>query len=76
MTTNKMQLLLNYLFLGCSTCFGRFLRPSSGAYNCTYSFGYCQPVLLLAGIMNGMELQAVPSLYVLNISRVKYFSEF
>jgi hypothetical protein len=43
MTTNKMQLFLIYLFLGCCTCFGRFLRPSSGAYNCTYSFGYFQP---------------------------------
>jgi len=25
-----------------STCFRRFLRPSSGAHNCTYSFRYCQ----------------------------------
>ena len=31
-----------------STCFGRFLRPSSGAHNCTYSFRYCQLILLLA----------------------------
>ena len=31
-----------------STCFRRFLRPSSGAHNCTYSFTYCQPILLLA----------------------------
>jgi len=31
-----------------STCFRRFLRPSSGAHNCTYSFRYCQPILLLA----------------------------
>jgi len=28
-----------------STCFRRFLHPSSGAQNCTYSFRYCQPVL-------------------------------
>ena len=33
-----------------STCFRRFLLPSSGAQNCTYSFRYCQPVLLLATI--------------------------
>jgi hypothetical protein len=26
----------------CSTCFRRFLRPSSGAENCTNSFSYCQ----------------------------------
>jgi len=25
-----------------STCFRRFLRPSSGAHNCTYSVRYCQ----------------------------------
>jgi hypothetical protein len=25
-------------FYRCSTCFRRFLRPSSGAHNCTYSF--------------------------------------
>jgi len=31
-----------------STCFRRFLRPSSRAHNCTYSFRYCQPILLLA----------------------------
>jgi len=31
-----------------STCFKRLLRPSSGADNCTYSFKYCQPILLLA----------------------------
>ena len=29
-----------------STCFRRFLRPSSGAYNCTRSFRYCQTILL------------------------------
>ena len=28
-------------FYKCSTCFRRFLRPSSGAQNCTYSFRYC-----------------------------------
>jgi hypothetical protein len=33
MTTNKLQLFLIYLFLVCCTCFGRFLRPSSGARN-------------------------------------------
>jgi len=31
-----------------STRFRRFLLPSSGAHNCTYSFRYCQPILLLA----------------------------
>jgi hypothetical protein len=56
MATNKMQLFLIYLFLVCCTCFGRFLLPSSGAHNCTYSFWCFQPILLLAGIMDEMEL--------------------
>jgi len=30
-----------------STCFRRFLGPSSGAHYCTYSFRYCQTILLL-----------------------------
>ena len=41
----------DYLFPKGSTCFGRFLRPSSGAHNCTLSFWYCQPLLLQIGIM-------------------------
>jgi hypothetical protein len=49
--------LFIYLFLVCCTCLGRFLRPSSGANKYTYSFGYFQPILLLAGIMNEMELE-------------------
>jgi len=31
-----------------------FRRPSSGAPNCTYSFRYCHPILLLAAIVDGM----------------------
>ena len=40
--TNKMQRYTVYLFISvkCSTCFRRFLRPSSGAENCIYSIGY------------------------------------
>jgi hypothetical protein len=30
--------------------FQRFLRPSSEAHNCTYSFRYCQTTLLLAAL--------------------------
>ena len=40
----------------CSTCFRRFLRPSSGAHNCTYSFRYCQPILLLAATVEEMDV--------------------
>jgi len=39
-------------FYRCSICFRRFLHPSSGAHNCTHSFRYCQPILLLAAIVN------------------------
>ena len=42
-------------FYRCSTCFRRFLRPSSGAQNCTYSFTYFQPILLLAASVDEME---------------------
>ena len=42
-----------------STCFRRFLRPSSGAHNRTYSFWYCQPIVLLAAAVEEMAL--VPS---------------
>jgi len=39
MTTNKMQIYrFIYLFLVSSTCFGRCIRPSSGARDCIYSF--------------------------------------
>jgi len=43
-----MQRCLIFYFYRRSTFFRRFLRPSSGAHNCTYSFRYCQPILLLA----------------------------
>ena len=46
----QRNIISNYNFSGFiyfyrhSTCFRRFLRPSSGAHNCTYSFRYCQPI--------------------------------
>ena len=40
-----------------STCFRRFLRSSSGVHNCTYSFRYCQPILLLAAIHDSSKQQ-------------------
>jgi len=46
---------LVYLFLISCTCFGRCLRPSSGALDSIYSFWYSPPVLLLAGVMDEME---------------------
>jgi len=39
----KMQRFLHlFISTNCSICFRRFLRPSSGAQNCTYSVRYCQ----------------------------------
>jgi hypothetical protein len=40
----------------CSTCFGRFLRPSSGAQNCTHSIWYMSS--LLAATASGSSKQA------------------
>jgi hypothetical protein len=38
-----MQCFLDmFISINFSTCFGRYLRPSSGAQNCTYSVRYCQ----------------------------------
>ena len=48
---NQQDVTIFYLFLKGSTCFGRFLRPSSGARNCTFSFRYCQQILLEASSM-------------------------
>ena len=42
-----------------STCFRRFLRPPSGARNCTYSFSYCQPILPLDATVEEMELRSI-----------------
>jgi len=44
-----------------STCFRQFLRPSSQAHNCTYSFRYCQPILLLAATVDEMAHIAISS---------------
>jgi hypothetical protein len=44
-----------------STCFWRFLRPSSGAHTYTYSFRYCQSILLLTATMEKMELSSISS---------------
>jgi len=42
-TTKKMQRFLDlFISINCSTCFRRFLRPSTGPQNCTYSVRYCQ----------------------------------
>jgi hypothetical protein len=43
MRWNSMEFFFYLLTsINCSTCFRRFLRPSSGAQNCTYILRYCQ----------------------------------
>jgi len=44
-----------------STYFRRFLRPSSGTHNCTCSFRYCQPILLLAATVEEMKWSSISS---------------
>jgi hypothetical protein len=42
-----MQRFLDlFISINCSTCFRWFLRPSSGAQNCTYSVRYCHTVTI------------------------------
>jgi hypothetical protein len=43
----------------CSTSFRRFLRPSSGAQNCTYSIWYTSSLLLLAWVSWNSPMLAV-----------------
>ena len=53
---NEATILAYCLFLISSTCFGPSLRPSSGTLYCIYSFCYCPPMLLPAGVIDEMEL--------------------
>jgi hypothetical protein len=52
---------LEFIFYRHYICFRRFLRPSSGAHNCTYSFRCCQPTLLLAATVDEMEQSSISS---------------
>ena len=55
-----MQRFLDlFIFINCSTCFRRFLRPSPGAQNCIYSVRYCQTNT--AAIMDEMECSSSSS---------------
>jgi len=59
-----------------STCFSQFLRPSSGAHNCTYSFRYCQPILLLAATVHKMEVNLLHFSWIYFYRRSTCFSQF
>jgi len=54
-----MQRLWFIYFYRRSTCFRPFLRPTSGAHNCTYSFRYCQPILLLAATVEELASSSI-----------------
>jgi hypothetical protein len=45
-----------FIFTNVLNVSGGFLRPSSGAHNCTHSFKYCQPILVLAATVEETEL--------------------
>ena len=50
---------LVYLYQISSTCFGRCLRPSSGALDSIYSFWYSPTMLLPAGVMYEMGSESL-----------------
>jgi len=54
-TIKDVTLWFINLYPICCTCFGRCFRPSSGAFDCIYSFWYSPPMLLPAGVMYEME---------------------
>jgi len=57
-----MQRFLDlFISINCSTCFRRFLRPSSGVQNCTYSVRYCLILLLDA---SGSSITQYVTLFV------------
>ena len=56
-----MQRFLDlFISINCSTCFRPFLRPSSGAQNCTYSVRYCQTNTAAWGSSIGLTIEHVP----------------
>ena len=66
---NQQGARLHNLFISVkfSTCFRRFLRPSSGAQNCIYSNGYfVKPLMLPATTVAGSSkgLTKYPVLYI------------
>jgi len=62
-----MQRFLIYLFLQTLYMFQAVRRPSSGAHNCRYSFKYCQPMLLVAGVVDEMELMEFQLIHVRDV---------
>jgi hypothetical protein len=64
--SQKVQRFLIYLFLQTLYMFQAVPPPSSGAHNCTYSFRYCQPILLLAATVEGMEIHQLATVMVEN----------
>jgi hypothetical protein len=62
-TTKKMQRFLDlFIYIDCSTCFRRFLRPSSGAQNVHTASIIVKTVLLPAAIVDEMERSSISSI--------------
>ena len=53
-----------FISINCSTCFRRFLRPSSAAHNCNTASGIVKPILQPAVIVDKMESRQYLTLYV------------
>jgi hypothetical protein len=59
-TANKMQRFLNlFIFTFALHVSGGSCAHHQEQHNCTYSFRYCQTILLLAATVEEMELAAV-----------------
>jgi len=63
--SNKMKRFVDlFISINCSTCFRRFLRPSSGVQTVHTASGIFKPILLPAAIVDEMELRSISSIYV------------
>jgi len=61
-TTNKMQSFLDlFISTGALHVSGGSSAHHQEHKNCTYNFRYCQPILLLAAIVDEMELRSISS---------------
>jgi hypothetical protein len=74
--TNKMQLCrIIYYSLGCSTCFKRYFRSSSGASKLYYSFWYYTRMSLPAGIMGVLAMPRFSPYRAVNTLCLSYKSQ-
>jgi len=55
---NQQDAMLHNIlyYCQCSTCFRRFIRPLSGAQNCTHSIGYMSSLLAATASVGELEM--------------------